>query len=570
MAPSLWCSVTLPGFTSGWTVATSVRLPHAAEDLLYGLAGWWPWAWAGLSIVSLLTALHLLRRWRNRVSRERQALKRTQEWFHFVLGNVKDYAIFTLDGSGRVTSWNAGAHGILGYQPSEILGANFSRFFPSEDVVRGLPESELREAARQGRFETEGWRVRKSGSHFWANAVLTALRDANGELRGFLKITRDISEQRRAEEELRQREELMNSFFAGSPIGLAILNLEFRFQKVNGTLCAMTGQTLRDCLGKSIQEVLGDLAPQVEGWLQEVAATGSPLLNRELWWPGLGAGRQPGYWVASYFPVLSENGELRQIGVLFVDITERQQTEEALREGEATLRRLSGQLLKTQDQERRRIARELHDSVGQSLAALEMNLKILAGSGWLQDARSRQALAESFALADQCLDEIRTISHLLHPPALELGLPSALRSYVEGFAERSGIQVRLDVPPDFARFPADAEIALFRIVQEGLRNIHQHSGSPTAGICLAQDAEYLVLELSDQGQGMPHERLHRCNGHTAAPGVGIAGMRERIRQLGGRLEVESSPRGTTVRALLPLDIPRPEVVHEIAAYIDCR
>jgi PAS domain S-box-containing protein len=340
------------------------------------------------------------------------------------------------------------------------------------------------------------------------------------------------------------------------PVGLAILDTQFRCQNVNGTLCTMTGQTVEDCCGRTLEEVLGDLAPQVKFWLQEVVATGSPVLNQEL------SGYKPcepsefGYWITSYFPVISQNGKLRQIGAIILEITERVRAEEALRESEDTLRRLSGQLIRIQDEERRRLARELHDSVGQCLAALKINLAVLEenlGQSSAPDPKVSRALSESLVLTDSCLNETRTISHLLHPPLLDrLGLPSALRWYVDGFVERSGIHVELDVPSDFLRLPADLGTTLFRIVQESLTNIHRHSASPTAGIRLTEDAESVSLEVRDQGRGIPPERLCRCNANKAAPGVGIAGMRERVRQFGGQLEVSSSNHGTMIRAILPV------------------
>ena len=168
----------------------------------------------------------------------------------------------------------------------------------------------------------------------------------------------------------------------------------------------------------------------------------------------------------------------------------------------------------------------------------------------------RSALAESLSLADQSMSQIRTLSYLLHPPFLdETGLLSALRWYAAGFAERSGIKVDLEVPESFERMPLDVETALFRIVQESLINIHRHSGSQTARIRLRSDAETLVLEIEDLGHGIPPASLKRITSRGGVAGVGIAGMSERVEQLGGRLDVTSSDRGqtgTTVRVRLPL------------------
>jgi signal transduction histidine kinase len=166
----------------------------------------------------------------------------------------------------------------------------------------------------------------------------------------------------------------------------------------------------------------------------------------------------------------------------------------------------------------------------------------------------RSALVESISLAEQSMTEIRTLSYLLHPPFLEeAGLLSALRWYAAGFAERSGIDVELDLPERFGRRTRDTETALFRIVQESLINIHRHAGSETARIQLRHEAGTLVLEIGDQGHGIPHPSLEHIVRGEGVAGVGIAGMSERIDQLGGSLEIASTDRGTTVRVRLPLE-----------------
>ena len=204
-----------------------------------------------------------------------------------------------------------------------------------------------------------------------------------------------------------------------------------------------------------------------------------------------------------------------------------------------------------QDDERRRIAQILHETTAQDLAALKMHLARLNRTASHLTDTDRGALTESIALAEQSITEIRTLSYLLHPPFLdEMGLLAALRWYAAGFAERSGIKVDLELPGSFERRPLDTETALFRIVQESLINIHRHAGSEIARIRLCRDAETLVLEIEDRGHGIPSASpRHIMNG---GDGVGIAGMCERLEQLGGSLEIESGDGGTTVRARLPL------------------
>lgn len=215
------------------------------------------------------------------------------------------------------------------------------------------------------------------------------------------------------------------------------------------------------------------------------------------------------------------------------------------------LRELSARLLQLQDDERRRIARELHDSVGQMLAALNMNLSSVR-TDVERLAKTASALTDSENLVQQMSTEVRTISHLLHPPLLdEAGLASALRWYVDGFVLRSKIKVALDLPEDFGRLPRESETAIFRVVQECLTNIHRHSESPIARIRLRQRDDQVSVEIEDKGKGIPPEKQEEMNS-SGTPGVGIRGMRERLRQLGGTLEFRSNGSGTLVTVQLPL------------------
>jgi signal transduction histidine kinase len=218
-----------------------------------------------------------------------------------------------------------------------------------------------------------------------------------------------------------------------------------------------------------------------------------------------------------------------------------------------SLRDLTARLLQFQDEERRRIARELHDSVGQTLAALSMNLSSV-GADIQRLSKAAGAVADSEALVKGMTTDIRTISYLLHPPLLdESGLACALRWYVEGLTERSEIKVDLEVPEDFDRLPQDLETAIFRVVQECLTNVHRHSGSSVAKIRLSRSANHVQVEVRDEGKGILAEKLSEM-ASAGAVGVGIRGMRERIHQLGGSLEIVSDGRdkGTTVVARLPV------------------
>lgn len=364
------------------------------------------------------------------------ALQDSEQRFRLLVEAVQDYAIFMLDPDGHVQNWNSGAKRIKGYESSEIIGKHFSCFYPEEDLRNGKPQWELQVAAKEGRFEDEGWRVRKDGSKFWANVTITAIRDEAGKLIGFGKVTRDFTE---------------------------------RMQ-----------------LQRSLQE----------------------------------------------------------------EVVQRREAELHLQDSENSLRELSHHLLRTQDEERRRIGRDLHDSLGQSLVALKIKLDTLASSRERRDGDATSEIAECLHLAEDSLKELRTISYLMYPPMLdEMGLQSAIRWYLEGFSARSGLNTTFDVDPDFGRLQRDLELALFRVLQESLTNVHRHSGSQTARIRLRSSGGVVILEVNDAGRGISPETLRRSGkGGVASLGVGLRGMNERMRQLGGSLQVSSTENGTTVTA----------------------
>jgi len=216
-------------------------------------------------------------------------------------------------------------------------------------------------------------------------------------------------------------------------------------------------------------------------------------------------------------------------------------------DAETTLRTLTGQLMLIRDEERRRVAHELHESTAQVLATLAMNLSVLEETDRAGDARASKLINESATLVDSLLGEVRQLSHLLHPPTLdEMGLVSAVQWYAEQFAKRTNIDVTLDLPSDFGRLPREKEIVIFRVVQEALANVQQNSGSATATVRISNASSRVCVQVSDLGKGMCSESS------LASFGVGISGMRERLRQLGGVLSVHSNDGGTLVTADLPV------------------
>jgi len=265
--------------------------------------------------------------------------------------------------------------------------------------------------------------------------------------------------------------------------------------------------------------------------------------------------------------LIQDSGESRIFGI-FQDITERKQAQEILQQSRSVLesmveqrttqlRKLSSDLMHSQDEERRRIARELHDSFGQNLAALKINLDTLSGMGpaGLSGKNDAALLSDCIGIVQNCILETRTLSHLLHPPLLdEAGFFSAARWYVEGFAKRSGIHAHLELPSDLPRLLPAVELVLFRALQESLTNVHRYSASSRVDIQVQLDAEKISLQVRDYGRGIPADVIQMFQEKGTGVGVGLAAMRARLNEAGGRLAISSDTHGTTVQATIPIII----------------
>jgi PAS domain S-box-containing protein len=344
-----------------------------------------------------------------------------------------------------------------------------------------------------------------------------------------------------------EAEQLLAAFFDSSTVGLGIFDSHLRFQSVNGALAAMNGLPVVAHVGKSIREILGNLG-NLEAVLRHVVATGEAALDVQISGHPI---NQAGaiHWIGNYFPIKDRLGNVKQIGAVVVDITKQKKLEESLH-------KLSSRLLEIRDDEQRRIARELHDSLGQYHVRLKLSLDILKQNTLDSDDQA-ELLAESTQLLDRCIAETRTISYLLHPPLLdEAGFVSAARWYVNGFAQRSGIIVNLDLQPDLGRLPERVEMALFRVLQESLTNVHRHARAATVDIRVQRKIDRVAMEIRDYGLGIPPEQLGRFQEPGSMGSVGVAGMRERVHELSGQLEIESDRSGTAVRVTIPVPCAR--------------
>ena len=371
-------------------------------------------------------------------------------------------------------------------------------------------------------------------------------------------LSYEFTRHRQTQYAARQSREIVDAFFSSSTLGFGILDSEFRYTRVNSVLPQMAGLSAEDFLGKSVLETFGEPGGRdAEAVLREVRDTGKPVLDSEISIEIPGQPHDRGYWLVNYFPIRADRGAVTQIGITAVEVTARRNAEEALR-------KLSGRLLGIQDQERRRIARELHDGLGQYLAGMKIAIDMLSSRSGGRDP----LLTECADILERAITETRTLSHLLHPPLLdEAGFASAASWFVAGFSQRSGIPVSLDLPSDLPRLPEAIEIALFRVLQESLTNVHRHSRASAAEISVEADAEQITIEVRDHGRGMPREILEQIEGEGSGLGVGLAGMRERIHELSGTLEVTSGSQGTVLRATVPLVSDRPVTVRQNPEWI---
>ena len=480
------------------------------------------------------TALHEGRR------RAEDALRVTNEKLRALI-QASPVAILMLDREGKVQLWNPAAERIYGWAAEEVLGQPLP-FVPS-DKQEESHELQARVWRGESFAGVELERRRKDGSVIHVSLSAAPLHNGAGAVVGAMAAIADITARKQAEAE---RVRLMTAVEQAAE-AVVITDLEGRIEYVNPAFTAITGYGRAEALGQSMRLLKsGEHPPEFYSQLWKT------ILAGQVWQGEVTNRRKDGRLYPeemSIAPVRDARGAISHFIAVKQDVTEKKRVEEELR-------KLSGRLLQVQDEERRRLARELHDTVAQALAAMVLNLSRFQEPEVALDPEVQRVLMSSLGIAEQCAREVRTLTYLLHPPLLEeLGLGSALRGYVEGFTERSGIAVELEVPPVELRFPAEVELALFRVAQESLANVHRHSSSARARIRLRAENGELRLEICDEGRGIAPPLLEKFEGGGAGLGVGLAGMRERLRQLGGRLEVRPENPGTTVRATLPLPTP---------------
>ena len=478
-----------------------------------------------------------------------------------------DDAIISKTLDGVITSWNKGAERLFGYRADEALGQPISLIIPLDryDEETRIIEG-LRRGERIDHFETV--RQRKDGSLLEISLSISPLRDPAGNIVGASKIARDISSRLRNERGLAEQARLLDL----STDAIIVRDASDRITYWNRGAAEIYGYPREDALGRVSHDLFQTVFPEP---LSAIVGT----LRRDGRWSGeLMHTRKDGRQiiVASRWAVdMDSDGNLLSVLETNNDITRERHNELALRESEEKLRvlnesleakvrlrtqeleirseevfDLSMRLLRTQDEERRHIARELHDTAGQTMTVVGMKLQRLI-------EKMKQAAPEFAAdqqairsLIEKLNQDIRTTSYLLHPPLLdESGIAAALPWYGRGLAERSGLDVRVSVSEEIGRLSPNLELAIFRLVQECLTNVHRHSGSKTASIRVVRDDGKIRVEVSDQGKGISPERLVEIQ--VGSTGVGLRGIRERVRQFGGEMKIESNGAGTTVSVTFP-------------------
>jgi PAS domain S-box-containing protein len=459
--------------------------------------------------------------------RTQHILRESEERFRLLVEGVKDYAIFMLDADGYVTTWNEGARRIKGYEAEEIVGEHFSVFYTEEHVERDHPGEELRIAAAEGTYEEEGIRVRKDGSTFWASVLITALRDEEGGLRGFAKVTRDITERKEAEERERllaqeraARERATDILESVSDAFYAV-DREWRFTYVNGKAEELWGRSREELLGKNLWEEFpqaegSEPRRQIERAMDEGTTTEFEAIS-----PVLGA------WVAGRaYP--SREG----LSVYFSDVTARKRAEEALR--------------RVRDSERKRIARDLHDGPLQDLSfsTAAMGMILLQAD----DPRLGERLQAAIEAVRRGAQGLREVVNDLR---IEDEEGRSFAEIIEALVRlnrtmaRDDVEIGLEVGQGIPLAPLEETgTQVSRVIREALTNARRHAGAKKISVSLEMEGNDLIAEVSDDGSGF---------GPEATPGVGMASMRERAALVGGELQIErEAGRGTSVRLRAPL------------------
>lgn len=473
---------------------------------------------------------------RGRKRRTARGLAKSEDRFAKAFkANPQPMSVTTL-AEGRYLDVNESFLRMSGYTRDEIIGhtSNELKHYENPANRNTLLIEPLLQSRVVRNFELK---FRTKNGAFRTLLSSAELLELAGE-KCILVASSDITERKTLEQELQRSEREFSTLVENSPDIIARLDCDLRYIYISPGLERATGTEPEQFIGRiSSQVPLEDY-----DWQSFEASCREAIKEKRTIHRAVDYGGR-NYWTR-FIPELAPDGTVESVMTISEDVTDRVRSEKQLTQ-------LTSQMFRLQDEERRRIARELHDGTAQNLFGISINLAKL--NQLSQDKpEAKRLIDECESLGNESLQEIRTLSYLLHPPLLdEAGLVSALQWYVQGFTKRSGIYVDLAAQP-MDRLPADVELALFRVVQESLTNVLRHSGSETASIRLESRSGEIVLEIQDRGSGMPMVKISEAADEIMQMGVGIPGMRQRLDQLGGRLEVTSNSHGATIMAVVPL------------------
>jgi len=500
----------------------------------------------------LLPAMEEMRR---KAGEELRELRASEATLRLLLESVQDYAIFTLDAEGRVTSWNEGARRLKGYSAEEIIGQPVHRFYLPEDVAAGKPEQEMAVALSTGQSEDESWRLRKDGTRFWVNEIMTPLRADDGTHLGFTKVSRDLTERKLAQEAMRISEERLRLTME-SINDYAIITQDEAGTIVDWNSGAeqVFGYTASEVIGKpnAIVFTPEDRARDVPAQeMREARLTGRASDER---WHIRKDGTR--FFASGVLTPLQEGTHSGYVKVAR-DLTERREMEERLealvRERTAQVRELVTQLTMSEQEERRRISGILHDDLQQRLFSLMFQLTALRQSldqGQFEPAR--RALAEIEDALRKSVQITRELSVDLSPPVLhDEGLTAAMRWLASQMSQQQGLTVEVAAESALPRLNEDLRVLLFQTVRELLFNVVKHAGVTSARVALSQADGHLRIDVSDYGRGFESDHSSQSGGSQASQGLPRIGQRMQL--LGGRMEIASaSSQGTRITLFVPV------------------
>ena len=493
--------------------------------------------------------------------RAEEAARRSEERFRLLVEGVKDYAIILLDTQGNFTSWNPGVERIFGYHESEFVGQNAEILLGSADRAAGALGQWLESAEKAGSWSGENLNVRKCGTPFWASIVITPLRDAAGELRGFSKIARDISERREAEATLRATHDELET-----RVQIRTTELETerkRWQEILeeipiGVIMAEPHSEEFIYINECAREMFGIAQPgEIENW-KPLDMAGKPIAREKM--PIMRAlrsesvqseemqmlreGEEPMLLSVNAAPLRGADGEILAAIATFQDVTER-------RNAEGMRQQLVQRLVTAQEEERLRISRELHDQMGQQLTALLMGINVLVDpKSQTASPRQLEQLVRLQNVTRDLMEQIHRLAWELRPAALDnVGLEAALSQYVSEWAQRCGVEADFMARGlgSLGQIASPLATSLYRVVQEALTNVERHAGAKRVSVLLERLDGTLAAIIEDDGRGFDAE-------NAASNRLGLLGMRERVDLVGGTLEIESeSGQGTTIYARVPVE-----------------